>query len=72
MPRTPSESPIGEAMAWASRIMAIGLTMFVPGVVGGWLDDRLGTRVVGPAGFVLGFTVALAWLTSLGRSRRAP
>ena len=72
MPRTPSESPIGEAMSWASRIMAIGLTMFLPGVAGGWLDGRLGTRVIGPIGFVLGFAVALAWLVNLGRRRRVP
>lgn len=59
-------------MAWASRIMAIGLTMFLPGVAGGWLDERLGTRVIGPVGFVLGFSTALAWLVSLSRGRRAP
>ena len=59
-------------MGWASRIMAIGLTMFLPGVAGGWLDERLGTRVIGPVGFVLGFSAALAWLVSLGRRRRAP
>lgn len=70
MERTPSESPVGEAMAWASRIMAIGLTMFLPGVAGGWLDERLGTRLIGPAGFVLGFTVALTWLVNLGRRGR--
>jgi hypothetical protein len=72
MARPPSGSPIGEALAWASRIIAIGLMMFIPGVAGGWLDARLGTRVVGPAGFVLGFAAALAWLASLGRRREAP
>lgn len=59
-------------MSWASRIMAIGLTMFLPGVAGGWLDTRLGTRAIGPVGFVLGFALALTWLVSLGRRRRAP
>ena len=72
MPRPPSGSPIGEALTWAARIIAIGLTMFVPGVAGGWLDERLGTRVLGPAGFVLGFAAALAALTSLGRRRSPP
>jgi MFS family permease len=58
-------SPVGEAMAWATRIMAIGLAMFIPGVVGGWLDDRFGLRLLGPLGFVLGFAAALTWLTQL-------
>ena len=58
-------------MGWASRIMAIGLAMFLPGVAGGWLDERLGTHVIGPAGFVVGFVAAIAWLASLGRRRRA-
>jgi len=58
-------------MAWAARAMAIGLAMFLPGVAGGWLDDRLGTRMLGPVGFVLGFSAALAWLAALGRGRRA-
>jgi hypothetical protein len=72
MPRTPSETPIGEAMGWASRIMAIGLAMFLPGVAGGWLDGRLGTTWIGPTGFVLGFSAALAALVSLGRRSRTP
>jgi hypothetical protein len=72
MPRRPGESTFGEALAWASRIMAIGLTMFLPGLAGNWLDARLGTRILGPLGFVVGFGTALAWLVSLGRTRRAP
>jgi len=70
MPRSQSGSPVGEALAWASRIIAIGLMMFLPGVAGGWLDARLGTRVIGPAGLVLGFAAGLATLVSLGRRRR--
>lgn len=59
-------SPIGEAMVWVSRITAIGLAMFLPGVAGGWLDARLGTGFLGPLGFVLGLGSALLWLTRLG------
>ncbi len=58
-------SPIGEAMVWVSRIMAIGLTMFLPGVAGGWVDGRLGTRFVGPLGFATGLGLALYALTRL-------
>jgi hypothetical protein len=71
MPRSPSGSPIGEALAWASRIIAIGLAMFLPGVAGGWLDQRLGTGWLGPAGFVVGFAAALTWLARLGSRRQA-
>lgn len=62
-------SPIGEAMAWVSRITAIGLAMFLPGVAGGWLDARLGTWFLGPAGFVLGLGSALFWLAQLARRK---
>ncbi|MFM7108556.1 MAG: hypothetical protein ACKOZU_08170 [Planctomycetaceae bacterium] len=72
MPQDPRGSPVGEALTWAARIMAVGLVMFLPGVAGGWLDARLGTRVIGPAGFVLGLGASLAWLASLGRGRRPP
>ena len=66
-----SGSPVGEGIAWASRIIAIGLAMFLPGVIGGWLDARWGTRFLGPAGLVLGLVSALAWLLQLdGRKQR--
>ena len=47
-------SPMGDAFAWASQIIAIGLAMFLPAVAGNWLDARLGTRFLGPAGLVFG------------------
>ncbi len=69
-PKHPHEnntgSPVGEGMVWASRIIAIGLSMFLPGVIGGWLDDRFGLRLLGPAGFLLGFAAAIYWLTQIG------
>jgi hypothetical protein len=49
--------------------MAIGLAMFLPAVIGGWIDARLGTRVCGPAGLVLGFVAGLAWLVRIGTRR---
>lgn len=70
MGEEPQGSPVGEAMVWVSRITAIGLSMFLPGVAGGWLDQRLGTRFLGPAGFVVGFVSALAWLAQVGRRTR--
>jgi hypothetical protein len=70
MPRTPQGSPIGEAVVWVSRITAIGLAMFLPGVAGGWLDARLGTSFFGLTGLVLGFSAGLAWLVQLQRKKR--
>lgn len=62
-------SPIGEAMGWVSRIMAVGLTMFLPGVAGGWLDARFGTSFLGPLGIAAGLGVALLWLTKIAASK---
>lgn len=62
-------SPIGEALVWVSRIIALGLTMFLPGVGGGWLDRRLGTSFLGPAGLILGFALGLLWIVQLGSRR---
>jgi hypothetical protein len=61
-------SPVGEAFAWASRILAIGLAMFLPGVGGTWLDGRFGTSFLGPFGLIFGFTAALVWLVQIGNS----
>lgn len=72
MAREQDESPIGEAFGWASRVMAIGLTMFLPGVGGSWLDARLGTAFLGPAGFIAGLTVALVWLVRISRRQERP
>jgi hypothetical protein len=45
---------MGDAFAWASQIIAIGLAMFLPAVAGNWLDARFGTRFLGAAGLVFG------------------
>lgn len=63
-------SPVGDAMAWAARIIAIGLVMFLPAVAGGWLDQRLGTAFLAPIGLVLGFTSGLTWLIQLQKRRK--
>lgn len=67
MPRASPGSPIGEALSWAARIMALGLVMFLPGVAGTWLDDRLGTGWLGPAGFIVGVSLAIYRLVQLAR-----
>ena len=61
-------SPIGTAFGWAARIMAVGLTMVLPGIGGRWLDSRLGTGFCEPIGFALGFTAGLATLIRLAKA----
>lgn len=56
-------------MIWASRIIAVGLAMFMPAVAGNWFDSRLGTHVLGMTGLVLGFILGLAWLVQIGRRK---
>jgi hypothetical protein len=47
------------ALGWASIIMTVSLEMVVPGLVGYWIDQRLGTGVlVMLAGFVFGMVLA--------------
>ena len=59
-------SAAAKAAAWASRIMTISLEMVVPGLVGYWLDTKLGTKfVLMLVGFVLGFTAAIKHLLHL-------
>jgi hypothetical protein len=68
MARASPGSPIGEALTWAARIMAIGLMMFLPGVAGTWLDGRLGTGVFGPVGFVIGVSLSIYRLVQFSRT----
>jgi hypothetical protein len=57
-------------MVWASRIIAVGLAMFLPAVAGNWIDARLGTGFVGMAGLVLGFALGITWLVQLRGKQR--
>jgi len=63
--RKPSGSPVGAGIVWSARIIAIGLAMFLPGVAGGWLDERFGLRLFGPAGFLVGLGTAIFWLAQI-------
>lgn len=65
MPASQRRSPVGEAFSWASRIIAVGLAMFLPAVVGRWLDDRLGTSFLAITGLAVGFTAGLTWLIQM-------
>jgi hypothetical protein len=64
-------SQIAKAYQWATRIMIVSLEMVLPGIVGYWIDGRLGTRVVFMlVGFALGCTAATVHLIQLTRSEK--
>jgi hypothetical protein len=63
------------ALEWVSRIMAVALAMVLPGLLGYWLDKKLGTSFLAPAGFVFGIVGGMWSLLVLtgavaGKSRR--
>lgn len=56
------------AMEWVSRITTVALEMVLPGVLGGWLDGRLGTGYLGLIGFAFGFAVGFWHLLRMTKS----
>ena len=62
-------SPLAEAAAWASRVTTIALGMLIPGAIGLWIDQLLGTVMVFlMLGLVLGVTTGIMHLVRLTRS----
>jgi len=52
-------SPMAIAFGWSATIMTISAEMVVPGLLGYWLDQRLGTGALFLLiGFALGGTLA--------------
>lgn len=72
MVRGKQSAAMGEALGWASRIMAVGVAMFLPAVAGGFLDARLGTGYLGPVGLGIGFVAGLTWLVRMASRRGRP
>ncbi|MGB6044918.1 MAG: hypothetical protein WBF93_17315 [Pirellulales bacterium] len=51
---------MAKAMAWAARVMTISIEMVLPGVLGLWFDNLLGTKVPFTLlGFAGGLTFAI-------------
>ncbi len=61
-------SPAAEALEWVSRIFAVSLMMFLPGLGGQWLDKQFGTSFLTLVGFVFGLTVGVWYLLTLTRA----
>jgi hypothetical protein len=67
----PPDHPMAVAMQWVARIFAAALMMFLPGVAGQWLDGKLGTGFIGPAGFVIGLVGGMMYLISATKAEAA-
>ncbi|HIQ22634.1 MAG TPA: AtpZ/AtpI family protein [Planctomycetes bacterium] len=68
-------SPLAQAVAWSSRITTVGLEMALPGLLGYWLDKRLGTSpllliLLVAVGVTSGMIHLLRMVASLDRPRR--
>ncbi|MBI3836303.1 MAG: AtpZ/AtpI family protein [Planctomycetia bacterium] len=63
-------SPMAIALEWSATIMTISAEMVVPGLLGYWLDQRLGTRVLFLlVGFGFGGTLAALGLMRIAKKR---
>lgn len=62
-------NPIGKASEWVGRILAVVVEMVVPGLVGQYLDDRLGTRFLTLIGFGLGLSLGIYHLVVMTRQK---
>jgi len=63
-------SPMAIAFQWSATIMTISAEMVVPGLLGYWLDQRLGTRVLFLlVGFAIGGTLATLALMRIAKKR---
>ncbi len=59
-------SPMAKSLSKGTEIIAICMMMIVPGLIGYWIDQRVGSRVVFTLlGLILGMTVAVMQLVQL-------
>ena len=62
-------SPMAKAAAAASRAMTVAVEMVLPGVLGFWIDKRLGTWILFTIlGFVFGLTLAIWHLLKMTKA----
>jgi hypothetical protein len=59
-------SALAVAWSWATRVMIVAAEMVVPGLVGYWIDQKIGTQVVLTlVGFAAGITLAVMHLVRM-------
>lgn len=69
MVESPPQHPMAAAMQWVARITAAGLIMVLPGLLGQWLDNQLGTSFLALLGFAVGIAVSIAYLIAITRPK---
>lgn len=63
-------SPLTVAMEWSSRLTTIALEMVLPGLLGYWVDQKLGTGILLLVlGVAVGFAAGLWSLIKLTRKK---
>lgn len=71
-PAPDSRSIVAKAYSWAAKIMTVALEMVVPGVIGVWLDRRLGTiALLTVLGFGFGLVLGLWHLLRMTARKEA-
>jgi hypothetical protein len=50
---------IANGIQWVAKITTVALEMFVPAVIGTWLDQKLGTHFLGVLGLVVGVPLGI-------------
>jgi F0F1-type ATP synthase assembly protein I len=61
------------ALGWSATIMTISAELVVPGLLGYWLDQRLGTRALFLLlGFAAGGALATSALVRIAKNRSKP
>jgi len=64
-----NRSPIAVAATWVSMVTTIVVEMVIPPLLGFWLDEKLGTRVVFVSlGAIGGLALGMTSLVRLARS----
>ncbi len=63
----PRQTAWVQASQWMTRTLAIAVVMVGPGILGSYLDQKIGTSFLGMTGFVFGLVVGTIGLLVLAR-----
>jgi F0F1-type ATP synthase assembly protein I len=62
-------TPVAIAAMWSSRITTVSLEMVLPGLLGLWIDSKLGTKLLfGLVGFAFGMVAGIRHLITMTNS----
>lgn len=66
------QASFDQALEWLSRTIAVLIFMLGPGLIGWWLDRKLGTSLLTPIGFLVGMVLATTALLALAKKLAPP